>query len=131
MPLGDHASWHTWLPVSTVLSRSPVLAFQKRMHLSAVPPPDARRPDLCGHHESAFTAAQCCEKRCSGTEVSVRAWSSVSPAAAALESAAADQMQILLSLPPDARSCPSWDHSSPHTWWGCEFVKMGGGGVIH
>lgn len=35
------------------------LTFQKRSVLSAVPPPEARRPLCHGHHARAFTAAVC------------------------------------------------------------------------
>ena len=43
--------------MSTVLRRLPVLQFHVLMHLSAVPPPEARTPDCHGHHATAFTAA--------------------------------------------------------------------------
>lgn len=33
-----------WLPVSIELRRFPLAVFQNLIHLSAVPPPDARRP---------------------------------------------------------------------------------------
>lgn len=36
-----------------------VVVFQKWMHLSAVPPPEARSPCMCGDHAIAFTAAVC------------------------------------------------------------------------
>ena len=40
----DHMRLQTWLPVSTAWSAVFVEVFQKRIHLSAVPPPDAKRP---------------------------------------------------------------------------------------
>ena len=43
--------------MSTVLRRLPVLQFQVLMHLSAVPPPEARMPDCHGHQATALTAA--------------------------------------------------------------------------
>lgn len=49
----------TWLPVSTKFSILLFTVFQKRMHRSAVPPPDARRPCWCGDQAMALTAAVC------------------------------------------------------------------------
>ena len=49
----------TWLPVSMLFSWWPFVVFQKRIHLSAVPPPDARRPLWWGDQEMALTAAVC------------------------------------------------------------------------
>lgn len=72
-------------------------------HLSAVPPPEARRLLWKGHHASALTAAQCACTLCSR----LKDWS---------------KMQRLLSLPPEASWCPHGDQRSPHT--SCE----GGGG---
>lgn len=52
-------SRQTWLPVSTLFNWFPLVVFQKRMHLSAVPPPDARSPVWWGDQAIAFTAAVC------------------------------------------------------------------------
>lgn len=49
----------TWLPVSMQLKCELVVVFQKRIHRSAVPPPDARSPWRWGDHAIAFTAAVC------------------------------------------------------------------------
>ena len=54
----DHTSEQTCEPVSISLRHAPVDVFQKRMRLSAVPPPDASREAPCGHHATALTAAQ-------------------------------------------------------------------------
>jgi hypothetical protein len=51
----------TWLPVSMQLKCEFVVVFQKRIHRSAVPPPDARSPWTWGDHAIAFTAAVCSE----------------------------------------------------------------------
>lgn len=52
---------YTWLPVSMQLRCELVVVFQKRMHRSAVPPPEASSPCICGDHAIAFTAAVCSE----------------------------------------------------------------------
>ena len=49
----------TWLPVSISFNIVPFCTFQNLIVLSAVPPPVARIPDICGSHASAFTAAVC------------------------------------------------------------------------
>jgi hypothetical protein len=49
----------TWLPVSTQLKCAFVVVFQNRMHLSAVPPPDASSPWRWGDQAIALTAAVC------------------------------------------------------------------------
>lgn len=49
----------TWLPVSIQLSGEFVFVFQNRIHRSAVPPPDARRPWTWGDQVIALTAALC------------------------------------------------------------------------
>jgi len=49
----------TWLPVSTLFNWWPFVVFQKRIHRSAVPPPDARRPLWWGDQAMALTAAVC------------------------------------------------------------------------
>lgn len=40
----QHELWFTWLLVSTQFKWVLVVVFQKRIHLSAVPPPEARSP---------------------------------------------------------------------------------------
>ena len=59
----DCRCWHientTWLPVSTQIKCVFVVVFQNRMHLSAVPPPDASRPWRWGDQAIALTAAVC------------------------------------------------------------------------
>lgn len=49
----DHAKLHTCDPVSIHCMGCPVRVFQKRMHLSAVPPPLAKRPWWWGDHAIA------------------------------------------------------------------------------
>lgn len=84
-------------PVSTHCIGCPVMVFQNRMHRSAVPPPEANNPCWCGDHAIAFTAAKCDEYVWTGeSECCVHTYS-------------------LLSLPPEARHCPSGDHFKPHT----------------
>ncbi len=74
-----------------------VVVFQKRMHLSAVPPPDASRPCWCGDQAMALTAAVWSENFSTGV---LDCWF---------------QMYSWLSLPPDASCLSSGDHFSPHT----------------
>ena len=50
---------NTWLPVSMQFKRLFVDVFQKRIHLSAVPPPEAKTPCWWGDHAIALTAAVC------------------------------------------------------------------------
>jgi hypothetical protein len=71
--------------------------FQNRIHLSAVPPPDASRPCWCGDHAMAFTAAVCSANRIAGVSLF------------------SSQMQSWLSLPPDASCRLSGDHFRPQT----------------
>ena len=71
--------------------------FQKRMHRSAVPPPDASRPCWCGDHAMAFTAAVWSENFSTGLG---DCWV---------------QMYSWLSFPPEAICRSSGDHFSPHT----------------
>lgn len=59
---GDHCKAQTWEPVSTEFSSEPLWAFQNLMHLSAVPPPVARRFRSWGDHARALTAAWCWEE---------------------------------------------------------------------
>mmetsp|Transcript_18353 Transcript_18353/g.58532 ORF Transcript_18353/g.58532 Transcript_18353/m.58532 type:complete len:203 (-) Transcript_18353:704-1312(-) len=80
----------------------PDSVFQNRMHRSAVPPPEASRPDWCGDHAIAFTAAQCSPKRQRGSERRL-----------------ASQTSNLLSLPPEASCRPSGDQRRPHTSCRC------------
>ena len=75
----------------------PVSVFQNRIHLSAVPPPEARSPWWWGDHAMALTAAKC----------SVKVWTGW----VMLEF----QTKSLLSLPPEARYWLSGDHLRPHT----------------
>jgi len=45
--------------VSILFNWWPLVVFQKRIHRSAVPPPDARRPVWWGDQAMALTAAVC------------------------------------------------------------------------
>lgn len=54
-----HARLQTWLPVSMLFIWCPFVVFQNLMHLSAVPPPEARRLLWWGDHVIALTAAVC------------------------------------------------------------------------
>mmetsp|Transcript_818 Transcript_818/g.1934 ORF Transcript_818/g.1934 Transcript_818/m.1934 type:complete len:200 (+) Transcript_818:422-1021(+) len=107
----DQHRLHTWLPVSTHESGVAVCVFQKRMHRSAVPPPEASSPFWCGDQAMALTAAVCSLKRRTG------------------DVECGDQMKSLLSLPPDASCCPSNDQRRPHTsclWPESLLVKCSG-----
>ena len=76
----------------------PLAVFQNLMHLSAVPPPDARSPCWCGDHAIALTAAVCSVNRntgCCDRWFHTNNW---------------------LSFPPEASSRSSCDHLSPQTW---------------
>ena len=92
-----HVHHPTCDPVSTQCSCWPVVLFQKRIVLSAVPPPDTSRLWYCGDHASAFTAATWSENLCTGCEEELF------------------HMKTLLSLPPEASSWLSWDHLKPQT----------------
>jgi len=102
----EHSAWghlHSeprlaWLPVSIELRTFPLAVFQNLIHLSAVPPPDARRPCWCGDHAIALTAAVCSVKRNTGC---CDRWF---------------QTSSWLSFPPEASSRSSCDHFSPQTW---------------
>ena len=72
--------------------------FQKRIHLSAVPPPEASKPFWWGLQPIAFTAAWCSENLAKGCSPLWRL-----------------HINSLLSLPPDANYCSSNDHFNPHT----------------
>lgn len=80
---------------------SPVIEFQKRIVLSAVPPPDTSNPCWWGDHARALTAAVCFNKLAVGW----REW----------------RLQIfsLLSFPPEANCCWSKDHFNPQTYCLC------------
>lgn len=65
----DQARLHTWEPVSIHCKGWEVRVFQNRMHRSAVPPPDARRPCWWGDQAMAFTAARCSVYCCTGPEL--------------------------------------------------------------
>jgi len=59
MPMGDP------VPADAAAideDETPAEMFQKRKHLSAVPPPDTKRLLCHGHQARAFTAARCCSK---------------------------------------------------------------------
>lgn len=88
----------TYEPVSIALISCICVVFQNLMHLSAVPPPLARRPCWCGDHVIALTAARWLENLPAGSKL---LWT--------------DQTYSLLSLPPEASYCSSKDHLSPHT----------------
>lgn len=77
----------------------PVRVFQNRMHLSAVPPPEAKRPWWWGDHAIAFTAAKW----------SVYVWTG--------DNDCVFHTYNLLSFPPDARYWLSGDHLRPQTSW--------------
>lgn len=80
------------------LSSSFECVFQNLMHLSAVPPPLARRPLVWGDQAKALTAAKC--------EVNLQTGSLLFYCY---------HTRSLLSFPPDASCCSSYDHFSPHT----------------
>lgn len=75
-----------------------VWVFQNLMHLSAVPPPEAKRPFWWGLHPIALTAAVCSENLTRGCSPFYRL-----------------HTINLLSLPPDASCVSSNDHLKPHT----------------
>ena len=85
------------VPVSMQLRAVLVAEFQKRMHLSAVPPPEASRPCWCGDQAMALTAALWSLNLMTG-DVEFKF-----------------QMYSWLSFPPLAISLSSGDHFSPHT----------------
>lgn len=95
--------------VSTELRHAPMLVFQNLMHPSSVPPPDASRLLLNGHHGSALTAAE---------------WSSSLYNHCVRKPAEEDDMDAShrwrrLSLPPLASCCTEPDHLNPHTSFPC------------
>lgn len=129
----------TWLPVSTLSNWWPFAVFQKRMHRSAVPPPDARRPLWCGDQAMALTAAVCSVSLNTGC---CECWfhtKSCSKEAIILNDQIKERNLLhrmvicrstWLSFPPEASSLSSFDHLSPQTcrcplkelislWWCC------------
>ena len=92
---------HTWEPVSILSRRVWSRVFQNLMVLSAVPPPVASTPWLWGDHDMPFTAATWLLN----LQIGVEEW--------------LDQMNNLLSLPPDASRLLSKDHFSPQTYCEC------------
>jgi hypothetical protein len=99
---------HTWDPVSMQLTGYSVWVFQKRMHLSAVPPPDASNPFWWGLQPIAFTAAVWSENFTNGCSPCYRL-----------------HTISLLSLPPEASCDSSKDHLRPQTscLWPTSFWK--------
>jgi len=81
-----------------LLTRAPVVVFQKWMFRSYEPPPVARRLSCHGHQLSALTAAR---------------WFFFANLGAARDRAS--QMETRLSLPPVASCAPSDRHSRPQT----------------
>lgn len=116
----------TWLPVSTWFNWWPLVVFQKRIHLSAVPPPDARRPFWWGDHAMALTAAVCSVSfkiGCWECWFHTRSWKSIKQLV--LHNQAIGHWNwykghaitiTWLSFPPEASSLSSWDHFKPHTY---------------
>ena len=122
------AQGKTWLPVSTHSNWCPFAVFQKRMHRSAVPPPDARRPLWWGDQAMALTAAVCSVSLNTGcwecwfhtksywypTRNLVIKWSDQRKRPLC-------RMDIYISIytwlsfPPEASSLSSFDHLSPQT----------------
>lgn len=95
-------------PVLMWLISSICWVFQKRMHLSAVPPPLAKRPCWCGDQAMALTAARWLLNLPAGSSW---LWT--------------DQTFNLLSFPPEASCCSSNDHFNPQTscLWKINFAK--------
>lgn len=56
----------TWDYVGKHFTYYPVKEFQKRIVLSATPPPDANNPCWCGDHAKALTADLCFVKIAQG-----------------------------------------------------------------
>lgn len=92
---------HTWDPTSTVLIVAPVKVFLNLIVLSAVPPPETRRPCWWGDQAIAFTAA---------------AWSQNFKIGYGLWGF---HINNLLSFPPEHSCCSSKDHLSPQTYCLC------------
>lgn len=82
------------------------MEFQKRMVLSAVPPPDTRSPCWWGDQANALTAAVCLSK----LNVGVLEWRL--------------QMLSRLSFPPEASCCWSKDHFRPQTSCLCPTILL-------
>lgn len=85
---------------------SPFIEFQNLMVLSAVPPPETKRPCWWGDQARAFTAAECFNRLKTG----------------AFE--CGDHMLSLLSLPPEASCCWSKDHLRPQTYCLCPTILL-------
>lgn len=91
----------TWDPTSRHFVYYPVIEFQNRIVLSAVPPPETKRPCWWGDQARALTAAVCFNR----LAVGVVDWIL--------------QILSLLSFPPEANCCWSNDHFNPHTYCLC------------
>lgn len=94
----ENIKLQTCEPVSILSNNVPSSVFQNLIVLSAEPPPDASTPCVCGLQAKPFTAAQC--------------WLNLLIGIADL----LDQIINLLSLPPEARWFPSYDHFKPQTY---------------
>ena len=101
VPSGAHVSPVTWAPVLHEATEAPVIVFQIRTRLSAVPAPDARKSRRVGHQAIALMAARCTIE-----------WHGQS-------ARRRSQRSRLLSLLPDAKRRPSSRHCSPQTSWVC------------
>lgn len=102
-----HRRAQTCEPVFTEFKQEPVWLFQNLIHMSAPPPPEARRLLWKGHQARAFTAAL---------------WSSSlwSHCIGEFEEAIdLSHMKRRLSFPPLANCWPEADHFSPQTPWWC------------
>ena len=88
-------------PVSIDLMVYPVKVFLNFMFLSAVPPPEAKRPCWCGDQATALTAAIWSENLNNGL-VDL-----------------AFHIINLLSLPPEHNCCSSGDHFKPQIYCLC------------
>ena len=90
--------------VGRQLNSVPCKVFQKRMHLSAVPPPLTRSPRWCGDQANALTAALCWANLNWGSRAFVQPICYL-----------ADHIISLLSLPPLASCESSKEYFSPQT----------------
>ena len=99
----------TWEPVSIDFIVVPYKVFLNLMVLSAVPPPDNKRPCWWGDQVTALTAAMWSLYLTTG---SLDFWF---------------QMYSLLSFPPEHNCWPSGDHFKPQTYclWFVNFEKKG------
>ena len=87
----------TWLPVSQLNISVMLLVFHTRTVRSTVPPAVASTLDCHGHQDTALTADWCEVMVCSGVSRPVL------------------HTCTQLSLPPEAKVFPSWDHERPQT----------------